>query len=65
MSEDWRVGLSCKPKYRTHDLYYERGKILKVCPSGTSNLFDKDGILMIEMESGRVFYARSDEWVTA
>lgn len=62
---DWRVGLSCKPKYRHDDLWYERGIIVAVEPSGTAGLVDPSGILRIKMESGGVILRRADEWVTA
>lgn len=62
---DYRVGLSVKPKYRTHELFYERGWIRGVSPSGTGGVFDDDGVLTIEMESGKVLLAPSNEWITA
>lgn len=62
---DWRVGLSCTPKYRHDDLWYERGRIIDVLPDGTNGLADKDGILKIKMDSGSVILRRADEWVTA
>lgn len=62
---DYRIGLSCKPKYRSHELYYERGKIIETHPDGTGGLSDKDGILRIQMESGKTFLARADDWQTA
>lgn len=62
---DYRIGLSCKPKYRKHELYYEgRGKIVGVEPSGTAGIVDKDGVLKIEL-NGRTFLAPADEWMTA
>ena len=65
MKPDWRIGLSCKPKYRHDELYYERGRIIAVEPSGTAGLEDENGILRIKMESGGVILRRSEEWVTA
>lgn len=64
-TKDWRIGLSCKPKMRNHELYYERGKIVAVHPSGTGGISDPNGVLTIEMESGRTFLARADDWQTA
>lgn len=62
---DWRIGLSCKPKYRTHPLRYEApGKIIAVEPSGTDGIVDRDGVLRIEI-GGKVILAASDEWMTA
>jgi len=63
--KDWRIGVSVKPKFRGHELHYERGKVLDVGPSGTGGLIDRTGILKIEMESGFTFWARADEWITA
>jgi len=63
--QDWRIGLSAKPKYRNDDLFYERGEIIDVFPSGTGGIFDKDGVLKIRMESGLVILRASDQWVTA
>ena len=62
---DWRIGLSCKPKYRNHELFYERGEIVNVHRSGHGGIFDKDGVLEIRMQSGRVLLSRADEWITA
>lgn len=65
-NKDWRIGCSCKPKYRHDELWYERGRIIDVLPSGTAGLEDKDGILKIKMDStDRVILRRADEWVTA
>jgi hypothetical protein len=62
---DWRVGLSVKPKYRNSALFYERGIVEAVHPSGWGGLQDDNGILQIRMETGRTIIARSEEWVTA
>lgn len=62
---DWRIGISCKPKYRTHELFYESGVIDDVFPSGHGGIFDEHGVLKIRMASGRVLLAKADEWVTA
>lgn len=36
---DWRIGLSCKPKYRTHPLYYEGpGRIIDTCHRATETV---------------------------
>src|SRR5438874_13331027 len=55
---DYRIGLSVKPKHRTHALYYERGKIIAVHASGTGGLSDPGGILRIELESRRTLLAK-------
>lgn len=62
---DWRIGCSVKPKMRTHELYYERGEIVEVFPSGTAGIHDKDGVLQIRMQTGRVLMAPADDWMTA
>jgi hypothetical protein len=63
---DWRIGLTVKPKYRGHELFYERGTVRDVHPSGTGGLSDCDGILRIELVgSGRTFLARASDWMTA
>lgn len=62
---DWRVGLACKPKLRTHELHGERGEIVAVHPSGDGGIVDPDGVLQIRMASGRVLMAAADEWITA
>lgn len=62
---DWRIGLSCKPQMRSHELYYEHGKIVDVAPSGTAGIVDKDGVLKITMDSGRTFWAPARDWMTA
>lgn len=67
MSEqkDWRIGLTVRPKYRNHPLYYERGIVEAVLPSGTNLIADKDGVLRIRMDSGTVYLGAADDWVTA
>ena len=63
---DWRIGLSCKSKYRSSQHYYDGGgKILSVWPSGTGGIHDKDGVLKIELAGGSVILAAADQWVTA
>ncbi len=65
-NRDWRIGCSCKPKYRHDPLYYERGKIIDVLLSGTGGLDAKHGILQIRMDdTDQVILRRADEWVTA
>jgi hypothetical protein len=64
-SKDWRIGLSIKTKYRTHELYYERATIIDVLPDGTGGLSDPTGILKIKLLSGSTILVRADEWVTA
>jgi hypothetical protein len=64
--EDWRIGLSCKPKHRTHEKYYDPpGKIIEVHPSGTAGITDKNGVLRIKNVRGLTFLAPAEEWVTA
>ncbi len=63
---DWRIGLTCKPKYRSDPRYYERGTIRDVHPNGTGNIFDDNGVLQIQLiHSGETILARADDWVTA
>ena len=62
---DWRIGLTVKPKYRSHALYYERGEILDVLPSGTNGIVDRNGVLKLKMSGGSTILAGADEWVTA
>ena len=57
IAKDWRIGLSCKPKYRGHDLFYEVGIIEDAFPSGHGGIFDDHGVLKIHMSSGRVLLA--------
>jgi len=64
MKRDWRIGLTVKPKARTHPRYYESCKVVEVLPDGTAGMFDKDGILKIKSSTGEVFLARADEWRT-
>ncbi len=62
---DWRTGLSVKTKSRNHPMYYERGIVAAVHPSGHGGLVDKDGVLEIKLVGGSVILGRADEWVTA
>lgn len=65
-TRDWRIGLSCKPKYRSDPRYYERGEIIDVHPSGTGGVFDDAGVLRIKLQSnGDIILQRADDWVTA
>ncbi len=62
---DWRIGLSCKPKMRTHERYYEPpGTIIDVQPSGTGGIFDDNGVLRIQ-QGNTTFLARAEDWITA
>lgn len=63
--QDWRVGLTVKPKYRCDELRYEQGKVIAVFPSGHGGIDDLDGVLQIQMESGSVILRPADQWVTA
>ena len=66
MSEkDWRIGLTVKPKYRNGPLYYERGKVLEVCESGTASIEDETGVLRIQLDSGTVIMRGADDWISA
>lgn len=62
---DWRVGLTVKPKYRGHPLYYERGTVVEVLPSGTDGIVDRYGVLKIRMSGGSTILAGADDWITA
>lgn len=63
---DWRIGLACKPKYRTDPRYYERGEVIDVHQSGTGGVFDDAGVLRIKLDhNGEVILQRADDWVTA
>ncbi len=65
-SKDWRVGLSAKPKYRQHEMYYEPpAMIVAVHESGFGSVFCKDGVLVLEGRFGVRFLAPAEEWVTA
>lgn len=60
---DWRIGLTVKPKLRSHALFGRRG-IEAAFPDGWGGLEDETGILQISI-GGRAILARADEWVTA
>lgn len=63
---DWRVGLSVKPKYRNHDMYYEPpARVVAVEQSGFGGIACKDGVLLLEGRFGVRFLASAEEWVTA
>lgn len=59
---DWRVGLSVKPKSRSHRFYYEEGVVVHVHPDGTAGISCKNGILVIKMSGGCVVMEPADEW---
>lgn len=62
--KDWRIGLSCKIKYRHDERYYEgTGTILDAFPSGHGGIIDKDGVLKIK-QNGKTFLDKADNWVT-
>jgi hypothetical protein len=63
--KDWRIDLSVKPKFRGHQYYYERGKVLDVLPSGTNGIVDPDGVLKIQLAGGSVILDGASQWVTA
>ena len=62
---DWRVGLSVKPRLRTHPDYYESmAKVIGVFPSGHGGITDPSGVLMLQRDN-KTFLAPSADWVTA
>lgn len=64
--EDWRIGLSAKPKFRQHEMYYEPpARIVAVHESGFGGVLCKDGVLVLEGRFGVRFLAPAEEWVTA
>lgn len=65
LKPDWRIGLTCKPRLRTHELYYEQATVRDVHPSGTGGYHDKDGVLRIELASGRMLLVPAGDWITA
>jgi hypothetical protein len=62
---DWRIGKKCKPKYRLHELYGEKGEIVATYGSGANGIVDPNGVLFVRMDSGRMMLAPADDWVTA
>lgn len=62
--KDWRIGLSCKPVHRTHQMYYETCHVVDVFPSGTAGIVDPNGVLMIKAVTGRVFLEGASLWTT-
>ena len=62
---DWRVGLPCKVKYRSHPRYYERGVIVAVHPNGFAEINDETGVLVIKMGAGDVIVSGADQWISA
>lgn len=63
---DWRIGLSVKPKYRTHERYYEPpALVVDTRPNGTNGIADQNGILCIKTMEGTVLLVPSEEWITA
>jgi hypothetical protein len=63
--QDWRIGLTVKPKYRNDPLRYEQGVVLDVHQDGYAGLSDPNGIIRISMDTGAVILRRADDWVTA
>lgn len=63
--KDWRIGLSCKPRLRTHERYYEPpGTIIAVYQSGEGGITDPNGVLRIQ-QGNTTFLARAEDWITA
>jgi hypothetical protein len=64
--QDWRVGLSVKPKFRQHEMYYEPpAMVVAVHASGFGQVHCKDGVLVLEGRFGTRFLAPAEDWVTA
>ena len=63
--KDWRIGLTVKPKYGNDPLKYEQGIVVDVHPTGYGGLYDDNGVLQIQMDSGTVILRRADGWITA
>lgn len=64
-AKDWRIGLRCKPKYRGNVLEGVVGTIVDVLPSGTADLMDDNGILVIDVSYPFLVLDKADNWITA
>jgi|ERR1700722_1938504 len=65
LKSDWRIGLPCKPKMRTHPRRYDQCRVIDVLPSGCYGMVDPNGILRIRTNRGEVFVEPSENWMTA
>ncbi len=63
--QDWRIGLTVKARLRSDDLYYERGLIVDVFPSGTAGIDDPNGVLSVKMDGGSTILAPAERFITA
>jgi len=63
--KDWRIGLTVKARLRSDDLYYERGTIINVFPSGTAGIDDPNGVLSVKMDGGSTILAPAERFITA
>lgn len=59
---DWRLGLNCKPKYRTHPLFSCAHNCV-VIGTRASSLYT-DGLLLIAVDDGRQLLEAADDWMT-
>ena len=60
---DWRIGLNCKPKLRTHPLFSCACNCVIIGVRHSS--ICKDGLLLIAVDDGRQLLEAADDWVTA
>lgn len=60
---DWRIGLNCKPKYRTHPLFNCAHNCVIIGTRASS--IHKDGLLLIAVDDGRQLLQPADDWMTA
>lgn len=65
VKRDWRIGLTVKARLRSDELYYERGTIVDVFPSGTAGIDDKNGVLSVKMDGGSTILAPAERFITA
>jgi len=62
MKPDWRIGMNCKPKYSTHQLFGCAHNFV-IVDTRRSSLFE-NGLLLIAVDDGRQLLESSDDWVT-
>ena len=65
VKRDWRIGLTVRTKLRSDPLYYERGTVLDVFPTGTAGIHDQDGVLSVKLVGGSTILSPADRWITA
>lgn len=63
-TSDWRIGLCVKRKGSKQNSPKDEGAVADVMPSGHVGITDKDGVLIIRLDTGTMIVEPASNWKT-